>query len=102
MAAMLSAHHTGSGGAMMEQRMSDDVTRYAIFAGPDSRENLSGWIFTDAGAAERARCAYPRGAVIALLPDAAMAASLELAGQQNNGWTWSPDGSGYLREAADA
>ncbi len=48
-----------------------DLTRYAIFAGPDSLDNLSGWIFVDGAAAERARTSYPRGAVVAVLPDAA-------------------------------
>lgn len=52
------------------------VTRFAIFAGPDSLTNLSGWVFTDLAAAERARPEYGRGAMIAVLPDADMAVRL--------------------------
>ena len=54
-------------------------TRYAIFAGPDSRTNLSGWVFTDPLYAERARPAYGRGATIAILPDYHMALRLASA-----------------------
>src|SRR5207247_2049333 len=57
-------------------RISPDVIRFAIMAGMDSEEFLTGWIFTDGKEAERALRNFPLGACMAVLPDAAMAARI--------------------------
>ena len=59
-----------------DAHVSPDVVRYAIIAGPDSKEFLTAWIFTTPEDAARAQRALPRGSVVAVLPDAAMAARM--------------------------